>query len=124
VGTSGNQRGNAPLTGAFSAAAPLCLRGHEPGQKSLARVENKHDPGTALSIFAHTRARTVSGMLKRQTAFDLEQCLSPSGRTAGKPGAERDTAGMRLPPTAMQPKMAASSNAAARRGPLSLRPAL
>jgi transposase len=50
LGTSGNKLGNAPLQWAFAAAAPLFLRGNEPGQKYLARLEQKHDKGTALSI--------------------------------------------------------------------------
>jgi transposase len=75
LGTSGHKIGNAHLKGAFSEAATLCLRGNEPGQKLLARLEKKHDKGKALRILAHQLARTVYCMLKRQTAFDLEQCL-------------------------------------------------
>ena len=75
LGTSGHKIGNAHLTWAFSAAATLFLRGNEPGQKYLARLEKKHDKGTALSILAHKLARAVYCMLKRKTAFDLEQCL-------------------------------------------------
>ena len=47
-GTSGNKRGNAHRTWAFSEAATLFLRGHEPGQKYLARLEKKHAKGKAL----------------------------------------------------------------------------
>jgi transposase len=75
LGTSGNTIGNAHLKWAFSEAATLFLRGNEPGQKYLARLEKKHDKGQALSIFAHKLARAVYGMLTRQTAFDLEQFL-------------------------------------------------
>jgi transposase len=75
LGTSGNKIGNAHLTWAFSEAAPLFLRGNEPGQKYLAKLEKKHDKGKALSILAHKLARAVSVMRKRTTAFDLEQCL-------------------------------------------------
>ena len=75
LGTSGNKSGNAHLTWAFSEAATLFLRGNEPGQKYLARLEKKHDKGKALSILAHKLARAVYGMLKRKTAFDLEQFL-------------------------------------------------
>jgi transposase len=124
VGTSGNTLGNAHLKWAFSEAATLFLRGHEPGQKYLARWEKKHDKGTALSLFAHKLARTVSGMLHRPTAFALEPCLCPSGSSAGELGAALDTEGMSLHPTAMQPRMAASSHAAVRLAPLSLSPAL
>jgi transposase len=75
LGTSGNKIGNAHLKWAFSEAATLFLRGNEPGQKYLARLEKKHDKGKALSILAHKLARAVYYMLKRQTTFDLEQCL-------------------------------------------------
>jgi transposase len=74
---SGNKMGNAHLKWAFSEAATLFLRGHEPGQKYLARLERKHGKGQALRIFAHQLARTVYCMLKRHTAFDLEPCLCP-----------------------------------------------
>jgi hypothetical protein len=124
LGTSGNTMGNAHLTGALSEAATRFLRGNEPGQKSLARLENKQDKGHALSLCAHQRARAVSCMLTRHTAFELEQCLWTAGSRARDPGAARDPAGMSLPPTAMQPTMAASSNAAGRLGPLARRPAL
>jgi transposase len=75
VGTSGNKIGNAHLKWAFSEAATLFLRGHEPGQTCLARLEKKHAKGKALRILAHKLARAVYCMLKRQTAFDLEQFL-------------------------------------------------
>jgi hypothetical protein len=116
--------GHAPLTWAFAEVAPLFLRGHEPGQTSLATLENKHDTGKALSRLAHQLARAVYGMLKRKPAFALAQCLRPSGSSAGAPGAERDTAGRSLHRTAMQPMRAASVTAEVRLGPLALRPAL
>ena len=75
LGTSGNKIGNAHLKWAFSEAATLFLRGNEPGQKYLARLEKKHDQGKALSILAHKLARAVYCMLKRKTAFALEPCL-------------------------------------------------
>jgi transposase len=75
LGTSGKKIGNAHLTWAFSEVATLFLRGNEPGQKYLARLEKKQDKGKALSILAHQLARTVYFMLKRHTAFDLEQFL-------------------------------------------------
>jgi hypothetical protein len=124
VGPAGNQMGNAHLPWAFSAAAPLCLRGNEPGQKSLARVEKKPDKGNALRILAPKLARAVDGMLKRNTAVDLAPCLRPSGSRAGEPGAALATEGMRLPRTEVKPMMAASWHAEVRLGPLSLRPAL
>jgi hypothetical protein len=124
LGTSGNKMGNAHLTWAFSEAATLFLRGNEPGQKYLARLEKKHDKGKALSILAHKLARAVYGMLKRKTAFDLEQFLRTSGSRAGEPGASLDTEGMRLHRTDVKPLMAASLHAAVRLGPISLSPAL
>ena len=124
LGTSGNKIGNAHLTWAFSEAATLFLRGNEPGQKYLARLEKKHDKGKALSILAHKLARAVYGMLKRTTAFDLGQFLRSSGSRAGEPGASLDTEGMRLHRTDVKPLMAASLHAAVRLGPISLSPAL
>jgi hypothetical protein len=41
----------------------------------LSRLEQKHGKGKALTILAHKLARAVYYMLKRQTAFDLQQCL-------------------------------------------------
>jgi transposase len=108
LGPSGNTLGNAHLTWAFSEAATRFLRGHEPGHKSLARLEKKHDKGKALRIVAHKLARAVYVMLKRHTALDLEQCLCTSGSRAGEPGAALDPEGRSLHPTAMQPHMAAS----------------
>ena len=75
LGTSGNKIGNAYLKWAFSEAAPLFLRGNESRQKYLARLAKKHDKGKALSILAHKLACAVYVMLKRKTAFDLEQFL-------------------------------------------------
>jgi transposase len=72
-GTSGAKIGKAPLKGAFSEAAVLCLRDHPAAQKYLARLENKHDKGQALTIRAQQLARAVYDMLKRQGAFDREK---------------------------------------------------
>src|SRR5262249_52707574 len=44
-GTSGAKIGKASLKGAFSAAAVWFLRANLAGQKSLARLENKHGKG-------------------------------------------------------------------------------
>jgi transposase len=74
-GTSGANIGNAHLKWAFSEAAVLCLRDHPAAQKFLSRLEQKHGKGKALTILAHTLARAVYYMLKRQTAFDLQQFL-------------------------------------------------
>jgi len=74
-GTSGAKIGNAHLKWAFSEAAVLCLRDNPAGQQWLTRLEKKHSKGKALTILAHTLARAVYDMLKRQTAFDLETFL-------------------------------------------------
>ena len=74
-GTSGAKIGNAHLKWAFSEAAVLCLRDNPAGQQLLTRLEKKHSKGTALTILAHTLARAIYDMLKRQTAFDLETFL-------------------------------------------------
>lgn len=50
----------------------LFLRHNEPGQKLLARLENKHGKGKALSILAHKLGRAVYYMLKRKVAFDMD----------------------------------------------------
>ena len=75
MGTSGKKIGNAHRTWAFAEAAVLFLRSNEPGQKLLARLENTHDTGKALSILAHQLGRAVYVMLKPQVAFDLEMFL-------------------------------------------------
>jgi transposase len=74
-GTSGTKIGNAYLKWAFSEAAVLFLRNNPAGQKSLARVEKKHGKGKALTVLAHKLARAVYSMLKRGTAFTLDQFL-------------------------------------------------
>jgi transposase len=74
-GTSGTKIGNAYLKWAFSEAAVLFLRNNPAGQKSLARLERKHGKGKALTVLAHKLARAVYYMLKRGTAFDMDQFL-------------------------------------------------
>ena len=74
-GTSGTKIGNAYLKWAFSEAAVLFLRNNPAGQKYLARLEQKHGQGKALTILAHKLARAVYYMLKRGTAFDMVQFL-------------------------------------------------
>ena len=72
-GTSGKKIGNAHLKWAFSEAAVLFLRNNPVGQQHLARLENKHGKGKALTILAHKLARTVYYMLKRDTVFDMDK---------------------------------------------------
>jgi transposase len=75
-GTSGKKIGNASLKWAFSEAAVLFLRNNPAGQKDLVRLEKKHRKGKALTGLAHTLARAVYDMLKRDTAFDLDQLFN------------------------------------------------
>ena len=49
-GTSGAKIGHAYLQWAFSEAAVLCLRNHPMGQTYLARLEQQHGKGKALTI--------------------------------------------------------------------------
>src|SRR2546428_296654 len=82
-GTSGTKIGNAYLKWAFSEAAVLFLRNNPAGQKYLARFEKKHGKGKALTVLAHKLARAVYDMLKRGTAFAMDQFLHGSGSGAG-----------------------------------------
>jgi transposase len=75
LGMSGSTIGNAPLKWAFSEAAVLFLRNNPAGQKSMARLEKKHDKGKALTLLAHKLARAVYYMLKRKTAFAMDEFL-------------------------------------------------
>jgi transposase len=95
-GTSGTKIGNAHLTWAFSEAAVLFLRNNPAGQKSLARLERKHGTGKALTVLAHKLARAVYDLLKRGTAFDMDQFLRGSGSGAGEPTAELGHHGVSL----------------------------
>jgi transposase len=61
-GPAGAKSGHASLQWACSAAAALFLCTHPAGQKSLARFENKHGQGTALTVLAQQLARAVSSM--------------------------------------------------------------
>jgi transposase len=68
-GTSGTQIGNAHLKWAFSEAAGLYLRDHPAVQTYLARLENKHGKGKALTGLAQQLARAVYYRLKRKVAL-------------------------------------------------------
>jgi transposase len=61
-GTSGAKIGQAHLKWAFSEAAVFFRRENPAGQTFLARLEKKHDQGTALTICAQKLARAVSDM--------------------------------------------------------------
>jgi Transposase IS116/IS110/IS902 family len=123
LGTSGTTIGNAPLTWAFSEAAVLCLRDHPPAQTSLARLENTHDTGNALTVLAHTVARAVSDLLTRPVACEQDQFFQHSWRGAAEPGASRDTQGMHLPDALDTAASMASLTAQVRLGRDTLSPA-
>jgi transposase len=72
-GTSGTKIGHASLTWAFSEAAVLLLRNKPAGQKVLARLEQNHGQGQALTVLAPKLARAVYDMSKRGTAVDLDK---------------------------------------------------
>jgi transposase len=92
-GSSGKKSGNAPLKWAFSEAAALGWRNNPQGQKSLGRLEKKHDQGKALTILVHQRARAVYDRLKRKTALDMDLLLRTSASRAGEPEVSLDTQG-------------------------------
>jgi transposase len=75
-GPSGAKIGNAYLQWAFSEAAVLFLRNNPAGQKYLTRLEHQHGKGKARTILAHTLARAVYYMLKRDTVFDMLKFLN------------------------------------------------
>ena len=49
-----------------------------------------------MTLLAHTLARAISSMLKRQTAFDLETFLQAEGRGGGALAVSLDSHGMTL----------------------------
>ena len=65
----------------------LFLRDNHTGQQYLARLENTHGKGKALTILAHKLARAVYDMLKRATAFKMDKFIHGYRRGAGKPDA-------------------------------------
>jgi transposase len=95
-GSTGATIGNAYLTWAFSEAPVLFLRNHPAGQKALARLERTHGTGKALTILAHTRARAVYYMLRRETAFYIAKFLNQERDGAREPDASRDAHGSSL----------------------------
>jgi hypothetical protein len=112
-GTSGTKSGNAYLTWAFAEAAVRFLRHHPAGQTYLARIENKHGQGTALTVLAQKPARAVYDLLKRGVAFDLHAFRQSSGRGVGEPAAALGRDGRAWPP------WAASIHPVRRRTPMS-----
>ena len=117
MGTAGETIGNAPLKWACSEAAGLCLRHNEPGPTDLARLENKHDQGQALSLLAHQLGRALSYRLNRKMAFDRDVCLQTEGGRAAEPEAELDPQGRSLNETGRPSDGTASLNPKACRDP-------
>jgi len=74
-GTSGAKIGNAYRKWAFSEAAVLFLRNNPVGQKYLTRLEKKHGKGKALTVLAHTLARAVYYILKRDIVVEVDNLL-------------------------------------------------
>ena len=122
LGTSGAKSGNAHLKWAFSDAAVLCLSNHPAAQKYLARLENKHGQGKALTLVAQQLARAVYPMLKRQGAVERETFFHPSGRGADAPDASLDNTGRTLKAARETAACLASANARTPLGPHPLRP--
>ncbi len=69
-GSRNSRIGNAHLKWAFSEAAVLFLRDHEPAQRYHDKLVGRYGKGKALSIIAQKLGRTVYFMLKRKEPFD------------------------------------------------------
>jgi transposase len=102
-GTSGTKRGNAYLKWAFSEAAVLVLRSNPEGQRYLARLENKHGKGKALTVLAHKLARAVYDRLRRAMVFDLRTFRHSSWSGVGEPVASLDHHGPSLQQCSARP---------------------
>ena len=74
-GTSGAKMGNVHLKWAFSEAAVLFVRHCPEAKPMLARWEQHHGKGKALSILAHKLGRAAYYVLLRERAFDRERFL-------------------------------------------------
>jgi hypothetical protein len=122
-GTSGQTRETAPLQGAVSEAAVLCLRHHEPGPKLLARLGKQPDQGKALSLLAHQLGRAVYHRLKRTGAFAMDLFRHSSGSRVREPEASLDGIAMSRTCACPGSDVPASVNAQVCLGPVSLSPA-
>jgi hypothetical protein len=96
LGTAGKKIGKASLKWAFAEAAALCLHNKPAGQNYLARLEQQHAPGNAVTILAHKLARAVYAMRTHTTAFHRATCFHSSGSRGGEPHASLATQGMSL----------------------------
>ena len=75
-GLSGKQIGNPHLKWAFSEAAVLFLRQHQPGKEYCAKLERKHGQGKALTVLAQKLARAVYFRLTRHQAVALTRFVA------------------------------------------------
>ena len=75
-GSGANKIGNAHLKWAFSEAACLMLRGHEPAKKWLAKKEKKCGKAKALAILAAKLGRTVYHLWRKKEPFDAKRFLT------------------------------------------------
>ena len=85
-GTSGTTIGHASRTWACSAAAVRFRRANPAGQQDRGRLANTHGQGKALTVLAHTRARAVYDLVKRDTAFERHTCLTSERERSGRAG--------------------------------------
>ena len=69
-GSRNSRIGNAHLKWAFSEAAVLFLRDHEPAKRYHQKLVARYGKGKALSIIAQKLGRTAYFMLKRKEPFD------------------------------------------------------
>jgi hypothetical protein len=114
-GTSGKNIGHASLKWAFSEAAVLCLRNNPAGQQDLARLTKKHGQGKALTVFAHTLARAVYDLLKRDTAVALDKFLHEERSGADEPEVSRAPEGISLETVLVYQKRCVMERGCARR---------
>jgi hypothetical protein len=70
-----------------------------------------------LTVLAHTLARAVDYMLKREVVFDLATFLQSSGRGGGEPAAELGHDGLSLAIVLCPEALMASPNAHEHIGP-------
>ena len=75
-GHGGRKQGNAHLKWAFSEAACLMLRCHEPAKRWLQRKQKKCGKAKALGILAAKIGRTVYHLWHKQKAFDGKRFLT------------------------------------------------
>jgi hypothetical protein len=64
--------GNAHLKWAFSEATALLMRESALAKAFVAKHENKHGKGKAMSILAHRLGLAVYFVIKRKDAFDVK----------------------------------------------------